>query len=109
MVHQFDPAAKAYVTGEGKSQVWRPLDWHEKHLVPHFFVSRKLFTALLPEQVRFRAGFLEMLTLQDKRAHFANFHQSHCSPCGNTVPAITFHHIDEQLQLLWVSLANSFE
>jgi len=67
MVHQFDPAAKAYVSGEGKRQVWRPLDWHEKHLVPHFFVSRKLFTALLPEQVRFRAGFLDTSNITNER------------------------------------------
>jgi hypothetical protein len=107
MVHQFDPAAKAYVSGEGKSQVWRPLDWHEKHLVPHFFVSRKLFTAMLPEQVRFRAGFLGVNSATNERTLQCSIIPL-STGCGNSVPAITFDVDDVRLSVLWTAIANTF-
>jgi hypothetical protein len=107
MVHQFDPAAKAYVTGEGKSQVWRPLDWHEKHLVPHFFVSRKLFAAMLPEQVRFRAGFLGVNSATNERTLQCSIIPL-STGCGNSVPAITFDVDDVRLSVLWTAIANTF-
>jgi hypothetical protein len=107
MVHQFDPAAKAYVSGEGHRQTWRPLGWHEKHLVPHFFVSRKLFTALLPEQVRFRAGFMNVARATDERTvQTAVIAPS--AVCGNSLPTLSFSPEKPALPILWGSLANSF-
>jgi hypothetical protein len=106
MVHQFDPAAKAYVTGEGKSQVWRPLNWHEKHLAPHFFVSRKLFTALLPEQVRFRAGLSGINASTNERTLQATV-LSPMAVCGHALRVVL---TDEErlLPLLWTAVANAF-
>ncbi|MEZ8218210.1 hypothetical protein B0813_001747 [Candidatus Fervidibacteria bacterium JGI MDM2 SSWTFF-3-K9] len=105
MVHQFDPAAKAYVSGEGHRQTWRPLNWHEKHLKPHFFVSRQLFAALLPEQVRFRAGFGNVAASTNERTLQASIIPKN-SPCGHKVTTITLQPSDSRLHLLWVSLAN---
>jgi hypothetical protein len=107
MVHQFDPAAKAYVSGEGHRQTWRPLGWHEKHLVPHFFVSRKLFTALLPEQVRFRAGFADVNSATNERTLQVAVIPKTCG-CGNRVPTIAFERRDGILNLLWAAIANTF-
>ena len=39
MVHQFDHAAKAYVTGEGRGAKWRDLDFSEKRIAAHFYVD----------------------------------------------------------------------
>ena len=107
MVHQFDPAAKAYVSGEGHRQTWRPLDWHEKHLAPHFFVSRKLFAELLPEQVRFRAGFGRTAASTNERTLQSSIIPPRC-PCGDKVTTLSFNPNELNLHLLWTALANSF-
>jgi len=106
MVHQFDPAAKAYVSGEGKRQVWQPLDWNEKHLKPHFFVSRKLFAALLPEQVRFRATLSGINASTNERTlQVAVLPPSFV--CGHALRVVV---ADEEhlLPLLWTAIANTF-
>jgi len=107
MVHQFDPAAKAYVSGEGKRQIWRPLGWHEKHLKPHFFVSRKLFAALLPEQVRFRAGFTDVNSATNERTLQVTVVPK-WSACGNKVPTVVIEPDNASLPLLWCGIANAF-
>jgi hypothetical protein len=109
MVHQFDPAAKAYVSGEGHRQTWRPLGWNEKHLVPHFFVSRKLFTAMLPEQVRFRAGFGDVANKRNERS-LQSVIVPAVTPCGNTIPTVSIESTCQSTKpnLLWVALANAF-
>ena len=107
MVHQFDPAAKAYVSGEGHRQIWRPLGWNEKHLAPHFFVSRKLFAALLPEQVRFRAGFLGVNSATNERTLQCSIIPLSVG-CGNSVPTMTSDVDDVRLSMLWTAIANTF-
>ncbi|MDW8027626.1 MAG: hypothetical protein RMK94_04455 [Armatimonadota bacterium] len=106
MVHQFDPAAKAYVSGEGHRQQWRPLGWHEKHLRPHFFVSRKIFAKLLPEQQRFRAGFVDVASHDQVRSLQVSVIPS-CTPCGNTVPTVVIEPEHCELALLWSAFGNS--
>ncbi|MFA0742442.1 MAG: hypothetical protein DFNUSKGM_002565, partial [Candidatus Fervidibacter sacchari] len=106
MVHQFDPAAKAYVSGEGHRQTWRPLGWREKHLKPHFFVSRKLFAALLPEQVRFRATLSGINASTNERTlQVAVLPPSFV--CGHALRVVV---ADEEhlLPLLWTAIANTF-
>lgn len=107
MVHQFDPAAKAYVSGEGRRQVWEYLDWYEKHLHPHYFVSARLFAAMLPRQQRFRAGFLGVNSATNERTL-----QSAIVPavtaCGNAVPTVRLTPDDPCIALVWTATANSF-
>lgn len=107
MVHQFDPAAKAYVSGEGKKQVWEHLDWHEKHLHPHYFVSAKLFAAMFPGQQRFRAGFLGVNSATNERTLQSAVVPS-IAVCGNAVPTVSTAPDDPRVALLWAALANSF-
>jgi len=95
------------VSGEGKRQVWQPLDWNEKHLKPHFFVSRKLFAALLPEQVRFRAGFLGVNSATNERTLQCSIIPL-LAGCGNSVPTITLKVDDPRLPILWTAIANTF-
>jgi uncharacterized protein (DUF433 family) len=39
MVHQFDHAAKAYVSGEGRGAKWRDLAFDQKRLIPHYYLA----------------------------------------------------------------------
>ena len=107
MVHQFDPAAKAYVSGEGKKQVWEHLDWHEKHLRPHYFVSAKLFAVMLPRQQRFRVGFTDINSATNERTLQVTVVPK-TNGCGNKVPTVIIEPDDNRLALLWTALANSF-
>jgi hypothetical protein len=54
MVHQFDHAAKAYVSGEGRGAKWDELSFGQKVLVPHFFIHTNLED---DQSFRFHPGF----------------------------------------------------
>ena len=38
LVHQFDHAAKAYLSGEGRGAKWNDLSFEEKQIVPHYML-----------------------------------------------------------------------
>ena len=46
MVHQFDHAAKAYVSGEGRGAKWDDLASDKKRLVPHYYLMSESAYAL---------------------------------------------------------------
>jgi hypothetical protein len=99
MVHQFDHAAKAYVSGEGRGAKWRDLGTTEKALVPHFYIDSTNFTFAE------RAGFCDVTGQTNERSLLATLIPAG-HPAGNKVPTVSTD--SASCHLAWISLANSF-
>lgn len=98
MVHQFDHAAKAYVSGEGRGAKWRDLDSSEKAIAPHFYVDDSNL------QLGVRAGFCDVTGQTNERSLLTTLIPSGL-PAGNKVPTIT---APLGCHPVWVCVANSF-
>ena len=100
MVHQFDHAAKAYISGEGRGAKWRELPFGEKVLRPHFFVNAT--DSALP----LRAGYCDVTGQTNERSALAALIPAG-HPAGNSVKAATIAPSAVDAHLVWVACANS--
>ncbi len=98
MVHQFDHAAKAYVSGEGRGAKWHDLQFTEKALVPHFYVDGTGLT------LNARAGFCDVTGQTNERSALATLLPS-SMPAGNSVPTVITDNAD--CHQVWVAFADS--
>lgn len=105
MVHQFDHCQKAYVTGSGARARWVPLEWNEKRLIPHFFVSKAYFLSVYPNRLRYRFGYGRITGQANERTLLA---AALCneSAVGEAIPCFTTD--DPRAGLFWLACANSF-
>ncbi len=101
MVHQFDHAAKAYVTGEGRGAIWRDLDLNSKAIIPHFY------TILDYGPLPLRAGFCRVTGQTNERTLLASAVPIGL-PAGDTVSIAEIEPSIDAAKLVWVCLANSF-
>ena len=107
MVHQFDPAAKAYKGGQGRTARWIPLAWTEKKLVPHYFVAESYAAKVKNNYLLPRAGFCDVTGHANERTVLAALVPGK-SVCGNKVPTCQFDVDKPLLHLIWIAIANSF-
>jgi hypothetical protein len=110
MVEAFDHRAKAYVSGRGRSAVWRELNFEsaDKNILPQWRVSIKD----LPEKTdtrtsSYRLGFCDVGGVTNARFLMAALIPPNVI-CGHSVPTIMFDPPDSRLMLLWLGVANSF-
>ncbi len=105
MVHQFDPIAKAYVSGQGRSSVWTVPPVLSRQIIPHYFVSESYATerGWYPIQ---RVGYCEISGHANERTLLAALLPANCI-CGNKVPVLRIQDGTIEDQLLWLAYANS--
>lgn len=84
MVHNFDHAQKAYVSGEGRRAVWRELQVDEKQLVPRVFVNAEEADA--PRVAR--CAFCDVTGATNERTMLSALIPA-SSTCGNKVPMLS--------------------
>ncbi len=102
MVHQFDHAAKAYVSGSGRRAKWRELGFEEKEILPHYFVAKQYVAA-----PGYRSGFCDVTGPGNERSALTSVVASRI-PCGNSVPTCTTDNTGSASYLAWTCLFNSF-
>ncbi|HEU0089627.1 MAG TPA: hypothetical protein VFQ77_18610 [Pseudonocardiaceae bacterium] len=113
MVHQYRGRAKTYVSGSGRTAIWRPVQLGAADAaLPQFFVN----PARLPDSVRERSsrprvGFCDVVAQTNERTLQAAL----IAPgrvCGNKVPTLDFCIPDDgvrhQREMLFLAAANSF-
>jgi len=83
MVHNFDHAQKAYVSGEGRKAIWRDLGLYEKALYPKVFVCPTAVRAFPAA----RAGFCDVTGATNERTTLASIIPQ-TSLAGNKVPTL---------------------
>tara|TARA_B110000196_G_scaffold164928_1_gene141835 strand:- start:2180 stop:5008 length:2829 start_codon:yes stop_codon:yes gene_type:complete len=107
MLHQFDYSAKGYVSGQGRTAVWKPLGYDNKKVLSHYYVPEDFIKAKRPEALYPRAGFCDVTGHANERTVLAAIVPGNIV-CGNKVPTCRFSVDDPRLHLIWVAIANSF-
>lgn len=105
MVQQHRFGVKSYVSGSGRSALWKP---SVKNGKAQFFISRE---KLNEEQVKridvIRAGYCDIAGQTNERAMMSTIIPKGVI-CGNKVPTVIFPNAPEELLYLWVGITNSF-
>lgn len=103
MIGQFDFSQKGWVSGKGRSAVWREIPWEEKVIEPQFVMSREHLEALdlVPE---WKVGQMRVTSATNTRTMIATFLAR--VPCGDKVATLRTPSIEECLSLTGV--LNSF-
>ena len=107
MVNQFDNAAKAYKSGQGRTAQWVPLPFTNKVIVPHYFVADSYTEKYGLVETPARAGFCDVTGHANERTVLSALIPRGVA-CGNKVPTVLFDNNDPKLHLIWLALANSF-
>ena len=110
MVHQFRSTHKAYISGSGRSAVWRVTDVGHGEMAPQFWVDPAgLNSAALRRTAVDRVGFCDITGQTNERAMLAARIPAGAA-CGNKVPTITFadHPASADAADLWLAIVNSF-
>jgi hypothetical protein len=110
MVDIFDYRAKKYVSGRGRAAVWQeiPFGSPTKAIGPQWRIEQ----TKIPDKVdtrwrQYRIGFCDVASPTNQRALVSALIPPHVV-CGDKVPTLLFHPVDDRLTLLWLGIANSF-
>lgn len=108
MVQPHRLGCKSYVSGEGRSAVWRNLAPGASAILPQFWMPlRALSAEALKRSKMPRAGFCDITGQTNERSMMAVMIPDGVV-CGNKVPTVTFPNDPTQERaLLWLSIVNS--
>lgn len=109
MVDLFDHRAKAYVSGRGRTAVWRDLPFGDasKAVTPQWHVeAARIPGKVLPRVRRYRIGFCGVASPTNKRSLVAAILPPQVV-AGHKVPTILFDGGTDADMLLWLAAANS--
>lgn len=112
MVGQFDFSQKGWVSGKGRTAVWREIPWTEKAYEPQFLIGQSAAREATDkdENQKFREGvklgFMDVTSATNSRSMIA------CPifdlPCGNKVPVLQDSPRDLSTILLLPAFLNAF-
>lgn len=93
MIGQFDFSEKGWVSGKGRSALWREIPWEHKRIEPQFLMPTANWQASLSEgkDDRFRMvgaklAFMAIGSATNQRSMFSTIVRD--VPCGNSVPVL---------------------
>ncbi len=93
MVGQFDFSQKGWVSGKGRTAVWREIPWQAKALEPQFLMSADDYAGAkdkdgLPKARRgIKVGYMDVASATNSRTMIATLVAD--MPCGNKVPVLS--------------------
>ncbi len=86
MIGQFDFSEKGWVSGKGRSAVWREIPWDEKVIEPQFLMSNSVYKLSECSIKGFKAGFMGIGSATNSRSMIGGLIPD--KPCGNAVPVL---------------------
>ncbi len=93
MIGQFDFSEKGWVSGTGRSAVWREIPFDSKVFEPQYLMSRQAYVSAVdkagePKAARgFKIGFMDVASATNSRSMIAAGIWDR--PCGNKVPVLS--------------------
>jgi hypothetical protein len=97
MIGQFDSAQKGWVSGRGRSAVWRTIPFDSKSFEPQFLMDAEIFCAKDTIPHGFKIGFMDVTSSTNTRTFVA------CPiarmPCGNKVPTLSLRTLGSTLMM----------
>ena len=88
MIGQFDFSQKGWVSGKGRSAVWRDIPWDRKVIEPQYLMGVSAFdehTGAAPDQ-RSRLAVMDITSATNMRTAIAS--AIPWTPCGNSAPVL---------------------
>jgi hypothetical protein len=105
MIGQFDFSEKGWVSGKGRSAVWREIPWEDKVIEPQFLMPSENFING-EGQANAKIGIMDVTSSTNKRTMIAAVVSGH--PCGHKVPTLTPPSTSLEIVLSIASIVNSF-
>jgi hypothetical protein len=86
MIGQFDFSQKGWVSGKGRSAVWRDIHWDKKQIEPQFLMSLSDFLERTDQQRDFKVTLMDVTASTNTRTVIAT--AIHGVPCGHKTPIL---------------------
>lgn len=103
MIGQFDFSEKGWVSGKGRSAVWREIPWGDKRIEPQFLVAQDDYANACPGMCgHSRVAFMDVTSATNTRTCIAVALPS--VPCGNSAPIL----LSEREPLSLAAVMNSW-
>ncbi|GCF08765.1 hypothetical protein KDI_23290 [Dictyobacter arantiisoli] len=106
MIGAFDPSAKGWLSGKGRSAVWNVIPWTAKQFAPQYLMSLPTYRACNSAIAGHKIGIMDICSAINARSMYATF--IHGNPCGNVVPVIQPSKQDIVTVLSLLANLNSF-
>jgi hypothetical protein len=106
MIGQFDFSQKGWVSGKGRTAVWRDIPWDEKRIEPQFLISFRDAISNGAPLGKLRPGFMEITSATNQRTMIAT--AIGAFPCGHKVPLLSLPEHEVLSGLSFVGCLNTF-
>jgi hypothetical protein len=106
MIGQFDFSQKGWVSGKGRTAVWRDIPWEEKQIEPQFLISFCTALANGAPLGKLRPGFMEITSATNQRTMIAT--SIGAFPCGHKVPLLSLPDHEVIRVLSFLGCLNTF-
>lgn len=106
MIGQFDFSQKGWVSGKGRTAVWREIPWDQKQIEPQFLMAAS--TYLERDTIRgrgFKASIMDVTSSTNSRTVIANALDG--VPCGHKSPTLSLERGPQETPAL-VAVLDSF-
>ncbi len=105
MIGQFDFSQKGWVSGKGRSAVWRDIPWSEKVMEPQFVMGLSDYIKAEPCRTP-KVGFMDVTSATNARTMIATVLGDR--PCGNKVPVLKTENSNGFVETVLCGFLNSF-
>ncbi len=83
MIGQFDFSEKGWVSGKGRSAVWRDIGWDDKVIEPQYLMDRSLYLERVNRNINIKLGLMDISSATNRRTMILSTLSN--SPCGHTL------------------------
>ncbi len=105
MIGQFDFSEKGWVSGKGRTAVWRDIEWTCKQIEPQYLMAQSTCVARGIESHGLKTGFMDVTGATNTRSVVAT--ALGADPCGHKVPILATANGDTADTLACTGLLNS--
>ena len=84
MIGQFDYSEKGWVSGKGRSAVWRDIPWEEKQIEPQYLMANEIYRSENNRRGQTKVSFMDVTSATNSRSMIVG--EVPDLPCGNKVP-----------------------
>jgi hypothetical protein len=105
MIGQFDFSEKGWVSGKGRSAVWRDIPFEDKKVEPQYLINKSAYNSWNAFH-GYKVGFMDVTSATNTRSMISCMLVD--EPCGNKVPVLNVLNSDFHHSLALTSILNSF-
>jgi hypothetical protein len=106
MIGQFDFSAKGWVSGKGRSAVWREIPFEDKRIEPQYLIDLNTYTYWEKAIRGYKVAFMDVSSATNERTMIASAISDR--PCGNSCPVLTISNSTVDKIFVLVTIFNSY-